>query len=251
MTATPFCIPSEVSKLDSSCKVARCNGVPFSAARPIIAVVPLPPGRSPQQAAAMSGPCGWRCSPNWTCLRMEGLRQKGDPHAGSRRHADGELCDEAPAAPVCIVVVWRGGVDAPGGVGIRDSPRGRLVPGMQMPLSHPWAMYLTGENCWHKTTRFNRVASWRFEWLRFSYLPPRKKKGFVIPTKSFVKIGITKIFCYNMFSSINKTFGCCSKIFGWSNKNSFVVPNFVTVTKPFFPESHRLTKRSDTRGKRH
>ena len=46
------------------------------------------------------------------------------------------------------------------------------------------------------------------------------KKGFVIPTKSFVKIGITKIFCYNskMFSSIKKTFGCCSKNFGWSNK---------------------------------
>ena len=45
-------------------------------------------------------------------------------------------------------------------------------------------------------------------------------KGFVIPTKSFVKIGTTKIFCYNnkMFSSINKTFGCCSEIFGCSNK---------------------------------
>jgi len=42
------------------------------------------------------------------------------------------------------------------------------------------------------------------------------KKGFVIPTKSLVKIGITKILCYNnkIFSSINKTFGCCSKIFG-------------------------------------
>ena len=42
------------------------------------------------------------------------------------------------------------------------------------------------------------------------------KKGFVIPTKSLVKIGITKIFCYNnkMFSSINETIGCCSKIFG-------------------------------------
>ena len=39
-----------------------------------------------------------------------------------------------------------------------------------------------------------------------------------------------------MFSSINKTFGCCSKIFGCSNKNLFVVPNFVAVTKPlFFP----------------
>jgi len=62
-------------------------------------------------------------------------------------------------------------------------------------------------------------------------------KGFVIPTKSFVKIRIAKIFCYNnkMFSSINKTFGCCGKIFGCSNKKLFVVPNFVAVTKPFFP----------------
>jgi len=39
-----------------------------------------------------------------------------------------------------------------------------------------------------------------------------------------------------MFSSINKTFGCCSKIFGYSNKKIFVVPNFVAVTKPFFHE---------------
>jgi len=62
-------------------------------------------------------------------------------------------------------------------------------------------------------------------------------KGFVIPKKPFVKIGITKIFCYNnkMFRSINKTFRCCSKIFGCSNKKKlFVVPNFVAVTKPFF-----------------
>ena len=63
-----------------------------------------------------------------------------------------------------------------------------------------------------------------------------RTKGFVIPTKSFVKIGITKIFCYNnkMFGYINKTFGCWSKIFGCSNKKLFVVPNFVAVTKPFF-----------------
>jgi len=61
-------------------------------------------------------------------------------------------------------------------------------------------------------------------------------KGFVIPTKSFVKIWATKIFCYynKMFSSINKTFGCGSKIFGCSNKKLFVVPNLVAVTKPFF-----------------
>ena len=51
-------------------------------------------------------------------------------------------------------------------------------------------------------------------------------KGFVIPTKSFVKIGITKIFCYNnkMFSSINKTFGCCSKIFSCRNKKFICCP---------------------------
>jgi len=63
------------------------------------------------------------------------------------------------------------------------------------------------------------------------------KKGFVIPTESLVKIGIAKIFCYNnkIFSSINKTFGCCGKIFDCSKKKIFVVPNFVAVTKPFFP----------------
>jgi len=51
-------------------------------------------------------------------------------------------------------------------------------------------------------------------------------KGFVIATKSFVKTGITKIFCYNdkMFSFINKTFGCCSKIFGCSNKKIICCP---------------------------
>jgi len=62
------------------------------------------------------------------------------------------------------------------------------------------------------------------------------KKGFLKPTKSFLKVGITKIFYHNnkIFGSINKTFGCCGKIFGCSNKNSIVVPNFVAVTKPFF-----------------
>jgi len=50
--------------------------------------------------------------------------------------------------------------------------------------------------------------------------------GFIIPTKSFVKIGIANIFCYNnkMFSSINKTFGCCRKIFGCSNKKNIWCP---------------------------
>jgi len=72
---------------------------------------------------------------------------------------------------------------------------------------------------------------------------PHGKIGFVIPTKSFVKIGITKISCYinkmfgsinKKFGSINKTFGCCGKIFGCSNKE-FICPNFVAGTKPFFP----------------
>jgi len=49
---------------------------------------------------------------------------------------------------------------------------------------------------------------------------PHGIKGFVIPTKSSVEIEITKIFCYNkMFSSINKTFGCCSKILVAATKN--------------------------------
>jgi len=55
---------------------------------------------------------------------------------------------------------------------------------------------------------------------------PHGIKGFVIPTKSFVKIGITKIFCYSneVFSSINKSFGFCSKIFGCSNKQVLFCP---------------------------
>jgi len=62
------------------------------------------------------------------------------------------------------------------------------------------------------------------------------KKGFVILTKSFVKIGITKTFCHNnkMLSSVNKTFGCCSKFFFAATKILSVVPNFVAVTKPYF-----------------
>ena len=60
-----------------------------------------------------------------------------------------------------------------------------------------------------------------------------------MPTKSFVKIGITK-----MFSSINKTFGCCSKIFGCSNKNVFV-PHFVAVPKPFFSDQSERHSLSD------
>ena len=69
-------------------------------------------------------------------------------------------------------------------------------------------------------------------------------KGFVISTKSFVKIGITKIFCYNnkMFSSINKTFGCCSEIFGCSNKKIVCCPYFRCRNKTiFFRDIYPLT----------
>ena len=47
-----------------------------------------------------------------------------------------------------------------------------------------------------------------------------EKKGFVMPTKSFVKIGITKIFCYNIkqFGSINKMFRSINKTFRSINK---------------------------------
>jgi len=73
-----------------------------------------------------------------------------------------------------------------------------------------------------------------------------KRFCYTVPIKSFVKIGITKIFCHNskMFSSNNKTFGCCSKIFGCGKK--LIVPNFVAVTNPFFPwgwEKERETGR--------
>jgi len=61
------------------------------------------------------------------------------------------------------------------------------------------------------------------------------KKGFVIPTKSFVKIGITKIFCYNkMFGSINKRLVAAAKFLVAATKILCVVHYFVAVTKPFF-----------------
>jgi len=68
------------------------------------------------------------------------------------------------------------------------------------------------EDCWNKRTKRPNI---RIHGI----------KGLVIPTKSFVKIGVTKIFCYNnkMFSSVNKTFGCCSKNFGCSNKKKYLL----------------------------
>jgi len=64
-------------------------------------------------------------------------------------------------------------------------------------------------------------------------------KGFVIPTKSFVKIGIAKIFCYynKIFSSVNKTLVAAAKFLVAATKILFVVPNFIALTKPFFSVS--------------
>jgi len=65
----------------------------------------------------------------------------------------------------------------------------------------------------------------------------RKKKGSVIPTKSFVKIGITKIFSYNnkMLFLSTKRLVAGVKVLVAATKILFVVPNFVVVTKSFFP----------------
>jgi len=59
----------------------------------------------------------------------------------------------------------------------------------------------------------------------------------VVPTKSFVNIGITKIFCYNnkMFIVLStKRLVDAAKFLVAATKNLFAVPNFVAVTKPFF-----------------
>jgi len=71
--------------------------------------------------------------------------------------------------------------------------------------------------------RHRNTLTWR--WNRLFLHTQHGKKGFVIPRKSLVKMGITKIFCYNkMFGFINKTFGCCGKIFGCSHKNFICCP---------------------------
>jgi len=66
---------------------------------------------------------------------------------------------------------------------------------------------------------------------------PHGIKGFVTPTKSFVKIGITKIFCYNNKMRLvlsTKHLVAAAKFLVAATKNLIVVPNFVAVTKPFF-----------------
>jgi len=63
-----------------------------------------------------------------------------------------------------------------------------------------------------------------------------KNKCFAIPTKSFVKIGITKIFFTTTKCLVQSTkcLVAAAKFLVEEPKNLFVVPNFVAVTKPFF-----------------
>ena len=62
-----------------------------------------------------------------------------------------------------------------------------------------------------------------------------QKKRFFIPTKSFVKIGITKIFVTTKCLVLStKRLVAATKVLVAATKNSFVL-NFVAVTKPFCP----------------
>jgi len=81
-----------------------------------------------------------------------------------------------------------------------------------------------------------KIAEKSFQFVHLTKPTSHGIKGFVIQTKSFVKTGITKTFCYSnkMFSSINKTFGCCSKIFGCSNKKFICCPSFCCRNKTIF-----------------
>ena len=58
-------------------------------------------------------------------------------------------------------------------------------------------------------------------------------KGFVIPSKSFVKIGIGKYFVATTKCLVLSTKHLVAAA-KFLVEASFVVPNFVAVTKPFF-----------------
>ena len=62
-------------------------------------------------------------------------------------------------------------------------------------------------------------------------------KGFVIPTKSFVKMGITKknVTTTKCFVISTKRLVAAAKIVVAATKKKIFVPNFIAVTKPFFP----------------
>jgi len=68
------------------------------------------------------------------------------------------------------------------------------------------------------------------------FLSMHGMKGFVIPTKSFVKIEITKYFFTTTKCLVlsTKRLVAAAKFLVAVTKKIFVVPNFVAVTKPFF-----------------
>jgi len=63
-----------------------------------------------------------------------------------------------------------------------------------------------------------------------------RKKGFVTATKSFVKIGTTKniLLHQNVYFYQQNVWLLQHNFWLKQQKNSFLVPNFVAVTKPFF-----------------
>jgi len=93
-----------------------------------------------------------------------------------------------------------------------------------------WALLITLQKTFFLSEYSYFSNSARFGWKHATWVSlkwhniPHGIKGFVIQTESIVKIGITKIFCYNKSSIINKTFGCCSKIFGCSNTKFICCP---------------------------
>ena len=70
-------------------------------------------------------------------------------------------------------------------------------------------------------------------------------------TKSFVKIRITKIFVTTTKCLVlsTKRLVCTAKFLVEATKNSFVVPNFVAVTKPFFSCLLALSLKIESAGK--
>jgi len=73
--------------------------------------------------------------------------------------------------------------------------------------------------------------------LSFSFFLLHGKKGFVILPKSLVKIGITKNFVTTTKCLVlsTKRLVALAKFLVAATKNLSVVPNFVAVTKSFFP----------------
>jgi len=64
-----------------------------------------------------------------------------------------------------------------------------------------------------------------------------EKKGFVIPIKAFVKIGIAKKYCVTTTKCLvlpTKRLAAGANFLVAERKILFIVPNFVAVRKPFF-----------------